>query len=58
MKEGRSARDWFRERGLETALIVGFVGLVILIGVVVYGFLPKPVIPATASQSIFGAGGL
>ncbi len=54
MREGVTARSWLRERGLETALIVGFVGLLILIGVVVYDFLPQPLFPQPVANQFVG----
>ncbi len=46
-------KAWLRERGLETALIVGFVGLVLIIGAVIYDFLPKPLFPARVVANQF-----
>jgi hypothetical protein len=49
-----SARAWLRENGLEAALLAGFGGLLVVIGVVVYGFLPKPLFPPPPPDTFLG----
>jgi hypothetical protein len=51
---GTSTRAWLRENGLEAALIAGFGGLLVLIVVVLYGFLPKPLFPAPPAREFLG----
>ena len=54
MKKEGSGREWLREQGLETALIFGFVGLLVLIGLAVYQFLPKPLFPGPTANQFLG----
>jgi Zn-dependent M28 family amino/carboxypeptidase len=51
---GSESGAWLRERGLESALLVGFVVFLVLIGWAIYGFLPKPLFPEPDVNQFLG----
>jgi Zn-dependent M28 family amino/carboxypeptidase len=51
---GSESGAWLRERGLESALLVGFVVILVLIGWAIYGFLPKPLFPEPDVNQFLG----